>query len=165
MSIYKGLICNSSNFEVFRLFSFAIRLIWNSSHLQFVSFASHLGLEWIEGLSKTLRGLVYFATYFSGERSPPEDYVAKYTSPLRVFDTPSIHSNPKWDAILARNANETKCKWVTSKNLDPPRNANEPCVRVPWTSCQRRQRSCSSCYHVQPPTARLPVSANKKTQT
>ena len=30
---------------------------------------------------------MYFAPYSSGGRSPPEDYIAKYTSPPRVFDT------------------------------------------------------------------------------
>ena len=44
-------------------------------------------------LSKTLKGLVYFVPYLYGGRSPPYNYNTKYTSPPRVFDTPSIHSN------------------------------------------------------------------------
>ena len=46
-----------------------------------------LKLEWLKKVSKTLGGLVYFATYSSGGRSSPEDYIAKYTSAPRVFDT------------------------------------------------------------------------------
>ena len=33
---------------------------------------------------------MYFASYSSGGRSPPEDYIAKYTSPPRVFDTTEV---------------------------------------------------------------------------
>ena len=33
---------------------------------------------------------MYFATYSSGGRSPPEDYNAKYTSPFRVIDTTEV---------------------------------------------------------------------------
>ena len=36
---------------------------------------------------KNSGGLVYFATSSSGGRRPPEDYIAKYTSAPRVFDT------------------------------------------------------------------------------
>ena len=37
-------------------------------------------------MSKTLGGLVYFASYLYGGRSPPYNYNTKYTSPHRVFD-------------------------------------------------------------------------------
>ena len=54
-------------------------------------------LKWFEGVSKTLRktlgGPVHFVPYLYGGRSPPYTYNTKYTSPLRFFDTPSIHSN------------------------------------------------------------------------
>ena len=42
-------------------------------------------LEWLEGVSKTLERLVYFAPYFYG--GPPYNYNAKCTSPPQKFLT------------------------------------------------------------------------------
>ena len=58
--------------------------------------ASEVEMIWgsVKNFEKNSGGglCILYRTYTGGE-APPYKYNTKYTSPLRFFDTPSIHSN------------------------------------------------------------------------
>ena len=79
-----------------------------------------LKLEWLEGVSKTLGGLMYFVPYLYGGRSPPYNYNTKYTSLPRVFDTPSSHSNFNSNSNSNSNSNPNlNSKFTTFNEIYP----------------------------------------------
>ena len=71
-----------------------------------------LKLEWLEGVSKTLGGLVYFLWRLSG-RASRISMVQNTQAPPRVFDTPSSHSNFNPNS----NSNSNLNSKIKTKNI------------------------------------------------
>ena len=49
-----------------------------------------LNLEWLEGVTKTLGGLVYFVPYLYGGQSPPITTIQNTQGPLEFLTLPQV---------------------------------------------------------------------------